>query len=335
LLKIIFLIPIINIFIAPYIRLVYTRRDYYGYLLNNKYSLQSTSTNLLDLFVGVTINKNFIVRNITHAFDITAELEQRLVGATEYEREYRLKLSNYIYYPDGDTNNDGLINESDNHKKSNIFKEIDDSRTIYFNTKFLIDFEYSIDVNFLQTHHFKMRNYFFYRYNSLKEFKRYSIGNSPGSLDGWIGLIINLKYELPLFVFNTNKVVSKTFDRNYTWDFYWDFYIDLGLSATDGYKYVDDSRDYNANNFFNKKKDAFSENPKIYYQENISTYTYKFGDYLFLYPAFAIGTSLRALPRFLPVEIKLDVGADIYQIIKLKSISGNSILIKFYINQKF
>ena len=89
--------------------------------------------------------------------------------------------------------------------------------------------------------------------------------------------------------------------RELRWQVYWDFYIDFGLALSD-IERGDETLDYN---------------------------------YLHLYPALGIGTSVRVRPRFVPIEIKLDVGVDVYQVLKQKAIDGNTVVLEFSINDKF
>ena len=48
-----------------------------------------------------------------------------------------------------------------------------------------------------------------------------------------------------------------------------------------------------------------------------------------------MGTGIRVLPRFVPIEIKFVVGADIYKILKHKTVDGNTITIVFAISDRF
>ncbi|MBN1216205.1 MAG: hypothetical protein JXA99_12290, partial [Candidatus Lokiarchaeota archaeon] len=105
------------------------------------------------------------------------------------------------------------------------------------------------------------------------------------------------------FDLDTPKFVSLRMKRPLRWQVFWDFYLDLGLAATDMADYEDN-------------------------------YTFDL-NYLHLYPACGLGTSIRILPKFVPIEIVFDIGADIYDIYKQRTISGDNIYIKFSIEDKF
>ena len=142
-----------------------------------------------------------------------------------------------------------------------------------------------------------MRWNFYSRYNDTKNSNKYKIGDEPGEYKGWVGLIANLKYELPLFLVDTTKLATIKMKRPLIWQIYWDFYIDMGLSLAD--------KDY-------------------------GVYTFDY-NYLHVYPAFGVGTSIRVIPKFVPVNIVLDVGFDVYKILREKNISGGSLILSFSI----
>jgi|GEM_PF-4597941 len=167
-----------------------------------------------------------------------------------------------------------------------------------FKTAF--DFSYEFEASFLKKHAFKMKLTFFARYNQTEELSGYDIGDEPGDLEGWIGAYCNLKYELPIFSVDTPKIATFKMKKRMLWQVFWDFYIDFGFVLNN------EENDYTLDK-----------------------------NYLHLQPALGVGTSIRVLPDFVPVEIRLDVGADLYQIIKDRNISGDSIILKFFIEEKF
>jgi len=168
----------------------------------------------------------------------------------------------------------------------------------FFKSEF--DFEYELDFNFYKLHRYKMELLFFARYNQLKEFSKYAIGKKPGKMEGFLGIAGFLKYELPLFNVTTPKLISKTMKRDLNWQVYWDFYIDFGLAFTD-----------------------LADDPYTLDQ-----------NFLHLYPALGVATGVRVVPEFLPIDIELKVGFDVYNIVRVKTISGGNIVIEFAINDK-
>ncbi len=272
-----YLIPKLEATLEPYIKLVYELNNSYYYAnesLNSLVIVDTLNNDYLDLIFGVNFNKSFTFWKITHKFKILNEFEFRIYGDTAVNKFYDEDENEYTnYYP--------------------------------YNFKSLLDFTYEFDYNIFKSHHFKMRYLLFTRFNQLRKASKYEMGEEPGRLEGFAGLIANFKYELPLFDIDTPKFVSFTVKRPLRWQIFWDFYIDAGLAATDLADYEDEA----------------------YYTKDLNN--------LHLFPAVGIGTSVRFLPKFAPIEIVIDVGADIYGIYKLRDISGSNILIRLSINDKF
>lgn len=270
-----YLIPNFNATLEPYIRLVYELNNSYYYANESLDSLVIKDTwndDYLDLILGVKFDKSFSFWKITHTFKIKAEYEQRLYGNTTVTEIYNSDENKYTnYYP--------------------------------FNFKALLDFTYEFDYNVFKSHHFKMKYLIFTRYNQIKVIDEYQPGEDPGHLEGFLGIIGNIKYELPLFDIDTPKFVSIDMKRPLRWQIFWDFFLDFGIAATGLEDYEDNyTIDYN---------------------------------FLHIYPALGLGTALRFLPKFVPLEIILQVGADIYDIYKQKTISGSNIYITLSIDDKF
>lgn len=270
-----YLIPYFNATLEPYVRLIYELNNSYYYANESFDSLTIKDTwnnDYLDLIFGLNFKKSFSFWKIKHEFKIETEFELRLYGDTTVTKTYNTEEDKY-------------------------------SRNYPYNFKSKLDLIYEFDYNTFKSHHFKMRYFLFTRYNQLYEINYYLPGEDPGHLEGFAGLIVNLKYELPLFDLDTPKFVSLRMKRPLRWQVFWDFYLDLGLAATDMADYEDN-------------------------------YTFDL-NYLHLYPACGLGTSIRILPKFVPIEIVFDIGADIYDIYKQRTISGDNIYIKFSIEDKF
>jgi hypothetical protein len=92
--------------------------------------------------------------------------------------------------------------------------------------------------------------------------------------------------------------------RPLRWRIFWDFFLDFGLALTDLEDYED-------------------------------SFTVLDRNFLHIYPAVGLGTAIRFLPKFVPIEIELKVGADIYDIYKYRTIGGGNIYITFSIEDKF
>lgn len=270
-----YLIPYFDARLEPYIKLVYELNNsyYYANESSDSFMIKDTPNNdYLDLIFGINFYKSFSFWKIKHKFTIETEFEQRLYGNTTVTKTYNTEEDEYSkYYP--------------------------------YNFKSKLDLIYEFDYNTFKSHHFKMRYLLFTRYNQLYEIGGYRPGRDPGDLEGFAGLIVNLKYELPLFDLDTPKFVSINMKRPLRWQVFWDFFLDLGLAATDMADYEDN-------------------------------YTFDL-NFLHLYPALGLGTAIRILPKFVPIEIVLEVGGDIYDMYKQRTISGDNIYIKFSIEDKF
>ena len=271
-----YLIPNFNATLEPYIKIRHELNNSYFYANESLDSLIIEDTwydDYLDLIFGVDFKKSFRFWKIRHTFKIKTEFEQRLYGDTTITKVYNTNEDKYTnYYP--------------------------------YNFMSLLDFTYEFDYNTFKSHHFKMKYLIFTRYNQIKIINKYKPGVNPGHLEGFAGIIGNIKYELPIFDIETPKFVSINMKRPLKWQIFWDFFLDFGLSVTDLLDY---------------KKD----------------YTILDRNLLHLYPALGFGTALRFLPKFVPIEIVLEVGADIYDIYKQRTINGSNIYISFSIEDKF
>lgn len=273
-----YLIPKIDATLEPYIKLNFELNNSYYYADESLNSLVINDTpddDYLDLTFGVNFSKSFSYWKIKHGFKIESEFVERLYGNTEVTK---------VINEDGDENTY--------------------SYPYYFKSK--LDFTYEFDYNIFKSHHFKMKYLLFTRYNQLKKISKYEMGENPGRLEGFAGLIANFKYELPIFDIETPKFASFSIKRPLRWKVFWDFYLDLGLALTD----------------------------TIYIDNDDHVFTFN-RNYLHIFPAAGLGTSIRFLPKFAPIEIAIDLGVDIYGILKQKSIGGNNIVIGFSVNDKF
>lgn len=145
-----------------------------------------------------------------------------------------------------------------------------------------------------------MKWFFFIKYNDIYDYTDgYVMGEYPGNFRGWIGLWTNLKYVLPLFSVTTTKWVSINMKRDLIWQVYWDFFLDAGAALKD----TPDYDDYRTSDFNN----------------------------LHLYPALGIGTSIRVVPSFIPLQVRVSVGVDFNLRLKEKSISINNPIIEIAI----
>ena len=251
------------------------------YEKNTDYRTMATS-NYLNLIFGINFDKSFTFRRITHSFNIEAAFDQRVIGETKLTKQY--------------------IDEDDD------IKEYKRSYSHLFKTS--LDFTYKSDFNFFKDHHFKVRYLIFARYNDIKEFDGYSLGDAPGEFLGFLGGVANFKYELPLFYISTPKIATFTIKRPIRWQVFWDFFIDAGLAASDTLIYDDD----------------------IFYTYTLSKNLRN--TVLHLYPALGVGTAIRIAPKFIPLEFEIKIGFDIYKILKTSNISGATLVLEINFNDK-
>ncbi|MCG8569413.1 MAG: hypothetical protein MJB14_04670, partial [Spirochaetes bacterium] len=115
---------------------------------------------------------------------------------------------------------------------------------------------------------------------------------APKYFQGMGGILCNLSYSIPLFDFTTPSFFSKNVKRELNWQIFWDFFIDIGLA--------------------NETESGDLSLPLLGFN---------------LVPALAAGTVIRLRPAFVPIEIKLTIGLDAWQLIKSKSIGGSITLL--------
>lgn len=285
-----FSIPTIKATIQPHFGLEYTLNTWYKYHYYYDKSLTMSPTmhvNHLDLLLGLNFIKNFNYKKTRHTFKLTALYTQCLVGPLTVVKKYWMN----------NRREDPYITV---HRYSNSFQ-------------LNFDFYYTFNLTFLKKHNFIMKWHLIANYNDLYEHSDgYKIGIQPGDLYGWLGVITNFKYTLPLFTLKTPRWGSFNVDKVLNWEVFWDFYIDAGLLVND----TEEIRNYD---------DA---------GETYNSYTINYNN-LHLYPALGVGTSIRVKPKFIVTEIQLDIGLDIYKAYKYRSIDGGTIILSLSFNDKF
>lgn len=147
---------------------------------------------------------------------------------------------------------------------------------------------YKMEFMIYERHQLNFRVLCFGNYNDTYEPGGYSIGERPGNLTGWVGLLFNLSYYLPLFSFTTPRVGSFSIDKELKWYLFWDFFIDAGV----GQNYEATSTTINLN-------------------------------HLHLAPALAVGTKFRIVPEFMPVYFEIAFGIDAYTMLKTRDFGGS------------
>lgn len=173
-----------------------------------------------------------------------------------------------------------------------------------------------LDYKFFKRHHFSFKFQLFYYYNDVNTYLRehktnaktiaqvekwiydydedFVLGENLGYYQGYAGAIIHLFYRIPFASFTTPSFIAFRVDRELFWDVFFTLFIDAGLSQ----------------NYSNT-------HPRF------APYYLKLGtDKLNLLPALYAGVKLEVIPKFMPALVAVELSADIYRIIRAKSLSG-------------
>lgn len=173
------------------------------------------------------------------------------------------------------------------------------------NFKTIFEALYKLYLPVYKDHRYRMRVLFFATYNSITEkvFNDLFIGNylrgkGLNYFGGYVGLIINLEYWLPLFTINMSKFFDKSFGKDFEWQLFWVFYIDGGLSLND--VMTDFTLDRN---------------------------------FMHILPALTVGTAFKVYPKFVPLVVNLEVNFNVYNMIKSKGGFTSFIFFEFSVSR--
>ncbi|HOV12739.1 MAG TPA: hypothetical protein PK771_00470 [Spirochaetota bacterium] len=164
------------------------------------------------------------------------------------------------------------------------------------NFRFIFETQYSLYLPTYKENRFKMRLSLFGAYNKNNErigdeniLGNWIRGKGYDFFGGFFGVITNFEYWIHLFNIKTPKFLGTKIDKEFIWQIFWIFYTDVALSFND------------------KIKDPF---------------TIDFNN-LHLLPAVTIGTSIKVLPKFMPLIINIDVNFNTYNLLRNKNLLGN------------
>ncbi len=170
----------------------------------------------------------------------------------------------------------------------------------YADAKFINNFE----IKYFGDHRFIMNWVAFTSYNHIQELggqynsSSYSIKlNDISYLRGFAGLACKLQLVIPLFYFTTTKFLTMETEKELNWQMDWLIFINGGFSFNDSDLIIGG----------------------IMYTIPVRV--------LRILPSIVVGTSIRLYPRFLASFIRLDLGLDLYRIIKSKGINGSLSLV--------
>ncbi len=114
---------------------------------------------------------------------------------------------------------------------------------------------------------------------------------------GWAGAICKLQLAIPFFYFTTTRFFTKAPDKELNWQIDWLFFINAGLSLNDTEIVIGSTK----------------------YTIPVRV--------LHLLPSITIGTSIRLYPKFMASFLRIDIGLDIYRILKTRGFSGGLSLV--------
>lgn len=306
-----FSIPIflnlVNIWLVPSVEIsyfkfnAYAHYDFINFVILDYYdqnlNIYTYIRDNVNLSLTLTFDKNLNYKDGNHRFNILLAYYQRLYGDWGVTRLVR----------------DGYVDGTKDGKL--------DSLTEYYPnyTRFFFQFSYWFNLRFLNNHIFKLRTRLFAYFNDYLEYSTYSPTESaddlaPGKIRGWAGLFMLLKYELPLFFVSTPAFLSKKVSRTLKWEAYWDFLLEPGLAQNNQpeIRWIEENGGYKERNRYTIDRNN-----------------------IHLFPALTVGTAIRVLPRFVPIQIKLNIAANLWTIIRDKEIHGKTILLEFSIEDAF
>lgn len=345
------LIKIASATLTPYVDFVYQKNNFYAhksytdYIMldyyNQNYDIRENISDSVDYYLGLIFDKSLDFKNTYHRFKVQGEFTQRIFG------HYAVKS----LVEDGKVEThdfeDPITGDYITTKK--YYNREYDTQTLYYlyYPRFFFQFSYWFDVTFLKNHVFKFRSRLFAKFNDRFEWDNYELRDDaddlvPGRIKGWAGWFLHFKYEIPLFEVKTPRWLTKSIKRQQKWGVFWDIYIDMGLAQNNEPDIVWDTYDKDEKvKFFRKEYDSIvsgwtddqvADIGSVYYIK--TSYTLD-KDYLHLYPALAVGTNIRILPRFWPIEFRFTIAGSIWQIIRDKEITGRSVILEFSIEDAF
>lgn len=266
------------------IPIIFVLADLYPTIIINYYY-----DNYYDISKGENINLSYsrMYMDIGYSLDFRKKLKHDDLGLEQSFRIYT-KFTQRAF--DYDKSKDGELIEYDP----------------FGTLKAQLNMYYDLEWDFYERHEFILKGEIFYYFNdiyvnkvvglisrvgdTIKEVdSEYIMGKNVGDdFSGWLGFTTNIAYKLPLFEFETPDFLTISIERSLVWLLNWYFYIDFGVALN----------------------------------EESSEYTIDY-NLLHLFPALAVGTRVEFSPKFIPAVIFVEIGFDVYKIVKTKALSAN------------
>lgn len=253
------------------------------------------TNNALDVGVFVNFTKRFNINpNLSNSISLRNQIIQRVF---EYNDQYQ----NYT---------------QDRYKDYELWKDV--SNTLKLNIWLTNHMNY----RFYKRHHFSFKFSLFYYYNDTNTYNDYFtkpkgveakaklaqveksvykvdsdyiMGVNTGDIEGYAGALLNIFYRVPLFNFTTPSFLTFESKRTLEWDAFFTFFLDAGL----------------AQNYDNKR---VAYQPYIL---NLGT------EKLNLFPGLAGGARFEAIPKFVPALVTIELGIDLWKLLRDRNIGAN------------